>query len=971
MRNFLLLAVLFLVFGHADLSAQNTNATISGHITDSSGAVLPMVNITLFDIDHGGQRTIVTDENGVFQFAGLMPGIYNLRIEKKGFTRYEYTQKTVAAGDNLRLDVAMTPKGTTEYVGLYGDPFHLQYDEAKISRIFRIEEMNDVPIQAGESGREYIAQVATSPGAVMISQQGMQLAVNGQRAENNGYWLDGVNFTDSYNGSRASVSLISNEAIQEMEFLTHNFKADSGQNSGSIIRIISRSGSQPAHGSVYEYHNNSALAARNFFDSGKPVRHSNLAGFTLSAPIRRDKVFLFGQYEVNRGRGNAPVYFQGLTESERAQAVPEVRSLVALIPRSPVLDHRQFSLAARNKTDQSILALHGDIIFTEKQHLTVLFNRSALQRDARGVGNLVAREYFNQRQIWSAGVQHVYTIRPTVLTDTGIGFSRLVALPKASFPVDADSLRLTIDPKINGVVGLVRAVGLNTIGVPAAFSENRIQNKFQFRENVRWIHGAQDFTFGSLIHRVQINDNSADNTFLGQLTFDSISNFLAGKPTSYARNFGNSNIDLRRTEWHSFLQHDWKLSPNLYTNFGMRYELNTAPREAKNQIAANYLIPTDFNNFAPRIGFAWSTQNNKTVVRGGYGIFYNVLEMSFLGMTRFNQFSITQTNPTLNSLIRYQPTNSPNNFVIPAGNAATPFAQHWNFTVEKEIFRRSSTSLSYLGTSGHKLSRARLPNGGENLLQGLRPDNTVGVVTRFETSAASNYQALQANWSFMAFGNYYFRAAYTWSKFIDDVSFLPTTNIGIDRNAVPLDENNLRLDRSVSDFHVPHVFTFSALYPLPFHRKDRWLGGWSLASITTLTSGRPYTLYSATNNLMGVNNNRVNNVTGTLVRRNSDFEAIRFSNENAKTLLIPTAGKLGTLGRNSERGDAYLDWNISLTKNFAIAGEAKFQIRVEAFNVFNVTNFNSYDGVLISPNFGKALSAIDQRRVQIVGRIQF
>lgn len=969
MRKWFWITILSLAFGSAILSAQNSNATISGRITDPMLAAIPGVSLTLYDIDHGGQRTTVTDENGVFQFSGLMPGIYNLRVEAKGFAKYDRTQMTIAAGQDLKLEIALPLKGTTEYVGLFGDPFHLQADEAKISRIFHKEEMNDVPVQAGESGREYIAQAATSPGVAMISQQGMQLAVNGQRPVNNGYWLDGINFTDSYNGRSLGISLIGNEAIQEMEFLTHNFKAVSGQNSGGMVRLVSRSGSQPAHGSVYEYHNNSALAARNFFDTAKPVHHSNLAGFTLGAPIRRDKIFLFGQYEINRGRGTAPIYFQGLTESERAQAVPEIRSLVALFPRSPSPDQRQFSLVARNKTDQSTLAFHGDIIITEKQHVTMLFNRSALQRDAHGVGNLFTREYFNQRQIWSAGVQHVYSITPTVLTETGLGFSRWLALPKAAFPVDAGSLRLTIDPRINGVFGLVRAVGLNTIGVPAVFSENRIQNKFQVSENVRWIHGAQDFTFGSLIHRVQINDKSDDNSFLGQLTFDSIRNFLVGKPTSYARNFGNPNINLRRTEWHSFLQHDWKLSSNLYMNFGLRYELNTAPREVENRIATNYLIPTDINNFAPRIGFAWSPQNNKIVVRGGYGIFYNVLEMSFLGLTRFNQSSITQTNPLLTNLLGYQPTNTPRNLVIPAANAATPFAHHWNFTIEKQFFHNSSTSVSYVGTSGHKLTRARLPNGGENLSQVLRPDPAAGVVTRLETSASSIYQALQANWSFIGYENFSFRAAYTWSKFIDDISVLPTTNIGIERNALALDENNLRLDRSVSDFHIPHVFTFSALYPLPFHRNERWLGGWKLASITTLSSGLPFTLYSGTNNLQGVNNNRINNVSGALVRNDSAFEAVRIANENSRAALIPS--NLGTLGRNTERGDSYLDWNVSLTKDFLIAGEVRLQFRTEFFNVFNVTNFKDYDGILSSPNFGRALSAFDPRHMQLVARIHF
>jgi hypothetical protein len=293
-------------------------------------------------------------------------------------------------------------------------------------------------------------------------------------------------------------------------------------------------------------------------------------------------------------------------------------------------------------------------------------------------------------------------------------------------------------------------------------------------------------------------------------------------------------------------------------------------------------------------------------------------------------------------------------------------------TVEREMFNPQSTlSVAYVGTFGRKLSRARRPNGGEQSPQNLRPNSTVGVVKILETSANSVYQSLQIGYSQRVTRDLQVRAAYTYSRFIDDVSDIPTSNQGLDRGVIPFDEQNLRLDRAASSYDIPHIFTFTYIWRIPLFRENRLLGGWSIAGINTLHSGRPFTLYTGTNTPIGNNNNRPLDVPGSLVRSPSSVTAVAFAEGVSRAQLTPPPGRYGVIGRNTERGDSFLDFNLSISKDFTITERVRLQVRGEMFNLFNVTNFSTVEGVMTSPNFGRAVSAFDSRRAQLAARVVF
>jgi hypothetical protein len=828
-------------------------------------------------------------------------------------------------------------------------------------------------VAAGTQGRNFYTQARTSPGVTLSTKAHQPFSVSGQRAINNNYLIDSVDNNDPnaglIAGRGANEQLVSQEAIQSFEVLTHNFKAEYGRNSGGIVSIISKSGANEFHGSAYEYHNNSALAARNPLDRVKPSNRSNLTGFTLGGPVVKNRAWIFGQYESYRVRGLQSSLFQVPSDAQRAGAVPAVQALMNLYPR-PTGAATTFNYGLANNINMNTWLLRGDVALTDRQRLMARYNIAKAVSEVQGgyagvidgVNNLI-------RTTMSASVQHVWTLAPNKLNEARVGFNRTESLDLPS-----DNLLFLGDPKINGEVGQLRVNGLTTLGVQSFANKYEFLNNYQLSDDFTWSFNDHTVKFGSSARRVQVNDGFLDNAYRGQLVFNNVNDFTNGKPASYLRRVGNPRIGLRRTEWHSFAQDDWRVTPALTVNIGLRYELNTAPREMADRIPSQYLLDTDRNNFAPRFGFAWQARP-KTVVRGGYGIYYNALETVFLGLTRYNPPLIqtfTVANPAFPNLLANATAGIPSGLVIPNKDTATPYAQHINLTVERELWNPQSTlSVAYVGTLGRKESRLRLPNGGENATGFKRPDPTVGVVSVLETSANSSYNSFQMSWSQRINKDLQVRAAYTFSKYLDYVSGLTSSNTGLDRTLIPLDERNLGLDRGRSDFDIPHIFTLTGIWRAPFFAANRWLGGWSLSGVATLQSGRAYSLFSGTNNLNASNNNRLLDLPNTLIRCGSCATPIQLASGVTKAQLTTAAGALGTLGRNTERTDGLVDVGFSLSKDSRVTERLRVQLRGELYNAFNVANFNAVDNVLVSPSFGRYTSAFDPRRAQLVARVVF
>ncbi|MGH9753938.1 MAG: TonB-dependent receptor domain-containing protein [Blastocatellia bacterium] len=973
-----LLALLLSAAGH--IFAQNIKAALNGRVLDLQNNAVANAAIIVTDPDRGQSRSLITDAQGAFHLAGLEPGVYRVTVKAAGFATHESKEIALRVGDALNFDIRLQVSQVSDVVNIINAPTVLQTTDTKNARGFTAEEMNDLPVAAGTQGRNFYTQARAAPGVALSTKAHQPFSVSGQRAINNNYLIDSVDNNDPnaglIAGRGANEQLVSQEAIASFEVLTHNFKAEYGRNSGGIVSIISKSGANEFHGSAYEYHNNSALSARNPKDLlGKPSNRSNLAGFTLGGPVVKNRAWLFGQFETYRIRGRQSSFFQVPSDAQRALAVPAVRPLMDLYPR-PINGATTFNFGLARNVDMNTWLIRGDIALTGRQRLMSRYNiAKAVSETQGGFAGVIDGANNLFRTTMSASIQHAWTPAPNKLNEARIGFNRTESLD-----VPSENLLFLGDPKTNGEVGQLRVGGLTTLGVQSFANKYEFLNNYQLSDDFTWALKNHTVKFGSSVRRVQVNDGFLDNAFRGQLVFNDIAEFLDGIPASYSRKVGNPRIGLRRTEWHSFAQDDWRVTPTLTLNIGLRYELNTALREAADRIPSQFLFDTDRNNLAPRFGFAWQARP-KAVVRGGYGIYYNALETVFLGLTRFNPPLIqtfTVAKPAFPNLLDNATMSIPSGLVIPNKDTATPYAQHINLTIERELWNPQSTvSVAYVGTLGRKESRLRLPNGGENPPKEFkRPDPSVGVVSVLETSANSSYHSFQMSWSQRVNKDLQVRAAYTFSKYLDYVSGLTSSNTGLDRTLIPLDERNLARDRGRSDFDIPHIFTLTGIWRAPFFADRRGLAGrllegWSLSSVATLQSGRTYSLFSGTNNLNASNNNRLLDLPNTLIRCGSCEIPIQLASGVTKAQLTPAAGALGTLGRNTERTDGLVDIGFSLSKDFRLTERLRLQLRGELYNAFNVTNFNAVDNVLVSRDFGNYTSAFDPRRAQLVARVVF
>ena len=976
---------LALAFAPPCVQAQNIKASLGGVVLDSSQSVVPGASVAIRDIGRGVERRAVSNDAGRFFVPALEPGRYQVVVELDGFARYESTEFDLLLGAAPELRIEIAPAGETVSIEVVAAaPAMLQDTDVKLARTFDSGEMNDLPNRPGGTGRNFYVQALTTPGVNYSPLAHRPFAVSGQRPRNNNYMLDSVGINDVESGfiagRGATEQVVSQEAIESMEVLTHNFRAEYGRNSGSIVNLISRSGTNEFHGSGYWYHNNSALRARNFFEADKTSTRSNLAGFTLGGPIAKNRAFFFSNFETFKTRGEDLSVIRSLTAEQRARAVPSVRPLVDLYP---VPTGASSIVPTRNprSNDQYTYLLRGDIRLTDRQTLHLRDNMTTNTSLLQNISGWVGHKVNTERTTHSATAHHTFAATPTAVNEFRASFMRFAQFDNFIDPITIG------DPAINGEVGFLIVPGLSNGGSIGFMGRQQPLNVFGASNDFSLVRGTHSLKIGSSWRYTQANGGLLNNAFAGTLFFPNVNEFLAGRPLSYTRVIGNPLLGLRRTEWDAYIQNTWRATSNLTLDFGLRYELYTSPTEQYDRIDEQFRFPADRNNFAPRAGLAYKL-NERTVARAGWGLFYNALELSFIGMTRFNPPQLTTLSafrPQLPNLLARATEAVPSGFVIPDPGVRTPYAQHWNVSLDRQLWsERSVLNVAYVGTTGTRLQRTRQPNGGENLAQNLRPDPTRGLVNSLETSGSSSYHALQVGLN-QRLSTLSMKAAYTYSRYLDEVSEFATGNTRIERTILPLDESNLRLDRGVSDFHIPHIFAASAIWQTPWAKGHRLLGGWSLSSIATLQAGRPYTLYTGGLNPWGVDNNRVYDVPDTLVRNPAAAHAVTLANGlSTANAITPWPGAVGSIGRNTEVGDSLLNWNFGLIKDVPVNERLKVQARAELFNVFNTTNFATIDNVLslsrdaatgaatgFNPNFGRYTTAFDPRSLQLTLRLAF
>ncbi|MCM3869485.1 MAG: carboxypeptidase regulatory-like domain-containing protein [Pyrinomonadaceae bacterium] len=1045
-------------------SAQTNTGSVRGNIKDPNGALVPGAQVRLINEETSETRTTVSGAEGEYAFSPLAPSSYRVEVVMTGFAKTS-NKLVLQVGQELRQDISLSVRSASETVDEYvkvDDTLKVDSESSTVQTVISNPQVEGLPLD----GRNFYelsllvpGAVPPAPGSAGSVRGDFSFSVNGAREDSNNFLLDGVYNVDPKLNTFAVRPPV--DAIREFEIATSTYDAAFGRNPGAQVNVVLKSGSNDLHGSLYEFHRNAALDARNFFapaNESAPKYIRNQFGFSVGGPIRKDRTFFFGDYEGTRARegitrvANVPTlqersgdFSQSLLGIPRdpstGQPLPggiippffihPVGSAIAALYPLPnrAAPFANFVSSPTQRDDNDSFDARVDHLLSNVT--TLVFRYSFGDRRffepfagptlsaVPGYGNEVPRRSQNAL----AGVTHVFS--PKLVNDARFAFNRVASA------VNQENQGTSINravglPELSGNsrdfgLSFITVTGFSPLGHEGNNPQSTVTNTFQILDAATYVEGNHLFKFGADIRIVQQN-GFRDVQSRGLLNFSpfaytgvALADLLLGLPLVT----GGAGVDnaqhLRAHSYHFFANDSFRVRRNVTLSAGLRYEYNSAPVDATDRAnlydaATRSLVAvgtngmprggydSDKNNFAPRVGLAWTIgDEGKTVLRAGYGIYYDTSPLAPGEALYFNKpyfdFSLFFPIPGL-PLTLSDPFPSFFPFALPDSAQAiqrdlrTPYMQHWNLNVQQQLGRNRVLEVGYVGSKGTKLLSARDLNQPQPsvLPPGLpfvpRPVPQFDEINTIESRANSNYHSLQARLQQRLSAGLEMLASYTWSKSIDDASnFFPSAG---DPN-YPQNSYDLRAERGRSNFDVAHRFTVSYLYDLPFGKgrtyfadDGAWstiLTGWQTSGIVTLQTGRPFTVAllrefdnSGTGiSALGFGANDRPNVAGdpNLGQRSPE----RWFNTNA--FVIPPPGTFGNAGRNILDGPGYHTVNASLVKNTALSEKLNLQFRAEFFNLFNHPNLNLPDNFLGSPSFGQITSARDPRHIQFGVKLLF
>ncbi len=948
------------LFGSSEAFAQVGAATLTGSVLDPSGAPIAGASVEVESLRTGALAQAVSSAAGLYRVSGLDTGRYRLAAEKDGFRIYRGEDLDLVAGQNIvrniRLELGPVSEEIT-VVGSFSEIERVSSDGVRGSN-FAPSEVDSIPMVANNVGRNYRAISYQTPGVGFADSNHAPFTVNGTRplgAVNT--MVDSAEYNDPVAGNLLGRGLteqpVSMETVEAFEIQTSNFKAEFGRASGAVVNLVTKRGGNEWHGSAYHFFQNEKLNARGALLSERPARRLNMPGATLGGPVVRNTLFFFGGYEVGaRNQYRASSTIQTLTAEQRAGAAPSVRALLPLYPQPNVPGTNLHSAAVPSPQTGQTGLLRLDWQANDKHRVSARgnwVNAIGPTRDRLAAGNA---ETDNLSRSGVVGLESYLSPR---------AFNQFRGTYSTYFAQVTPGSPSLGDPAVNGQAGVVLVTGLPRLGTFIPFTVTRFHN-YTYSNDFTLVAGKHVLKAGGIGRHIQYNSVSERN-FNGLLIFPSIGAFLGGQPLIYSRAFGDSRIDQRNQEFGLYVQDDWRVSPNLTLNFGLRYEFYGVPGDKYGRLEQDY--DSDPNNLAPRAGFAWNIGGaGKTVLRGGYGFFFSPLQMGYIAQSRYAPPRVTtysRFRPQFPDPLQGARVGS-DEYVLDSG-LVNPYVQNWNITLERQLWGAGSAgSIAYVGNRGLKLTRTSLPNGGPNLRGPFRPDPSRGVVSYLTGGAYSDYDALQATVRARLGRGLWYRLAYTYSRTIDVAS---------SSSLVPTDQSDWNADRSYADFHQPHVLTVFSTYELPFARRRRLLGGWQLGALAWARSGTPFSLFSNTDNPNGSRINRINDIAGAIDRSPIGSERFRLAPGVTPAQIQPAPGTVGSLARNSELAPAYFDLHVTLEKQVAVRDSVNVRFRAEVFNILNRVNYQPPIDNLEDGRFGQSVRTYEPRQFQLSLRLAF
>ncbi len=999
----LLLLVLWSIASPLAINAQVAGATISGTITDQSGAAIPKAQISIKNVGTDVIRTAETNEDGFYSVPNLVAGEYQVTVGAQGFES-KVSRITLAVGSQRALNLSLQVARKTESVQVIETPSTVQLASSDLSGVVDANSVRELPL----NGRDWTQLATLQPGVSLVRTEkavavgadrgnrgyGAQMSVAGGRPQQNNYRIDGISINDYSNGAPGSVIGLDLgvDAIQEFSVLSSNYSAEYGKASGGVINAITRSGTNQFHGSAYEFFRNSALDARNFFDGPTiPAFKRNQFGASVGGPIKKGNTFFFVDYEGLRQSLGFTQVDTVPSPAARSRAVASVQPYLGFypLPNGAILgsgDIGVFTFAGQQVTPEDYVTTRLDHNFSEKDSLygSYLFDNGKFsQPDSLNDILLLSQ---TRRQLLTMEETHIFS--PTLVNSLRFGVSRIVAHINNTAPGGnslAGNSSLGSIPGQNAPPIIVP--GLTTfgggLGAPSHF--DHFWTSIQLYDDAFMTRGSHLLKFGVALERDDYNIYAFSNPG-GLFNFSSLSSFLAGQATNFSSAIPGtlSPRGLRQTIFGLYLQDDVKVLPHLTLNLGMRYEMSTVPTEVQDKLSTLRQItnaqphlgnpffsnPT-LHNFEPRVGFAWDPfGNGTTALRGGFGI-YDVLPLLYQDellaslAAPFAEIG-TATGLTANafpngvfSLISASPTTLRQTYIEP--HPHRNYVMQWNLDIQRQLPGNATLSVGYVGSHGvHQPFRSDeintvLPAAtAQGLLwpspagSGTKLNPNVGQIAALSWSEDSSYNALQVKLTKAMSHGVQAQASYTWAKSIDTGSAsLAGDPFGNSISALFFFDTSHR--RGPSDFNVGQNFVLSYDWAVPTPKSltgvAAWfLGGWELGGIYTASSGLPFTPVIGGDPL-GLKSSAVFDIPNRLVGPGCDSAVnpgnVQYIKTQCFSFPVPST-LLGNTGRNSLTGPGLSELDFSVAKNNfikRISETFNIQFRAEMFNVLNRTNF--------------------------------
>lgn len=1166
----------------SSLALADITGTILGVVTDQTGAAVPGAAITLRNPSTGYLRHTATSGSGSYEFPLVPIGSdYVVEAEKQGFEKATQTGITLLVNQKFRADISLVVGALTQTVEVTAASTQVETTSNQVGDVIENTKMTGLPL----NGRSYVDLLGLQAGVVPIN-SGVQstdrpvsgggnagnLSVNGQREANNSFLVNGGDVEEGRNNGTSIVPVL--DSIQEFRLLTNSFDAEYGRFSGAIVNVVTKSGTNGLHGTLFEFVRNEKLDSRNFFDlnqlnpiTGAEVPGSargefrrNQFGWAIGGPILKNRLFFFSDYQGSReirglSTGNISVPsalertgdfsdtgttgFNPLTGVVQGDNLPGHFAQVLtqrlgypvtagepywvsgctsntqcvfpgqVIPQSawdPV------AAATLNFIPAQIGALGGSPFFsTSAQKQTTNDDKFGIRIDLNNqrAGSLLFYYHYDNASLLAPypaanvpgfpaltpsraqqfNLNNTKTFNPTTVNELVLNYTRSAAIyrePKGGLGTITSfgfmQGGLGINPVYSPLEGMpylnLGLLGV-TIGIPDG-TTGQYNNTYQITDHLSKVAGKHTAKFGGEYRYLQINERNtyAQNGYFGfngAETGNDFADYLIGAvPPGDMIQSSRQFLDSRTKYSAVFGQDTFKVKENLTLNYGLRWEASEPFYDTQGKIEAfvpglqsklfpgaptgwvvpgdpgipSTLSPTRWNNFAPRVGLAYSPGftdgplatifggPGKTSVRAASGIYYTSIEdltlfvevgdspygLFFVGpspvyldepyKTRTSGVDVGQRFPfffptpgggpnTTFNWAQVQPLSSAPGFKT---DNVLPYAEHFNFSIERQIKNSLILTLAYVGTRGHHLIAQSSFNpgiaatclktpgcgtfgedsiydlGGGNFQYGTRPYSVTsgrflsqGTLdfsnnTYEETLANSNYNSLQVSLE-KRVGALRLLAAYTWSKSLDNSSAFSDL----------INPFNPRISKSLSTFDMTQNFVISYGYDLPLGRLAhstsgplyKFLSGWTINGITRFTTGLPITMGEGDDRSLCGCGGDVPNWTGQAIQffaprasaNHQYFSTDPFSSENL--------GAFGTANRRFFHGPGLNNWDLSLYKTTHITERTGVEFRAELFNAFNHAQFENPSGSITSSTFGWVTSARDPRIGQMALKFYF